>query len=78
MRKVTGFLKLPQFLYGGYWFESVWLVKAFSEGASSVTTKQIWDNLRVPNPKEDTNDIATSTYDRSSAKENSKMGVLKL
>lgn len=56
----------------------MWFVKAFSGGASRETTEQVWDDLPGPNPKEDTNDIATSIYDRSSAKEDSKGGVLKL
>lgn len=35
-------------------------------GARRVKTKQIWDDLPGPNPKEDTNDTATSTYARRS------------
>ena len=59
-------MKLPQSLYGGYWFEILQVVKASSREASRVMTKQVWDNLSGPNPKEETNDKAMSAYERRS------------
>lgn len=54
-----GVLSLPQFLYGGYQFESLWTTKTFSREENKVMTEQICDVLSEPYPKENTNYTTT-------------------